>query len=154
MRFVVQGQPGTAKDFTVASATYDDANVILRMTVEDDQLGNLADYLLAAGGSPVEYTLVPRFFRLLTGGVPDSLPDSTFVRFEFQATGVDTFGNADENNILVDWTGDISEFNSLTPGDLQFFRFEVEFDLDAFGTGVTVNTQQVVIDFLRIPFRF
>ena len=55
----------------------------LRSLVE---LGQAARNLrgLAAGGSPVEYTLVPRFFRLLTGGVPDSLPDSTFVRFEFQ----------------------------------------------------------------------
>jgi len=153
LRLNIIGNPSSAKDFVVSSAVYDDAGVVLRVTVTDDQLGNLQDYLNLAGG-PVEYVLVPRFFRLITGGVPDALPASAFVRIEFQATGANTFGAADEDNILIDFTGDISEFNALNPGDIQFFRFEVEFDLDAAGAGVSVDTQQVVMDFLRIPFTF
>lgn len=75
-------------------------------------------------------------------------------RVRFQATGADGFGNPDETNPLVDWTADIAQFNLLPPGELRFFRFQVEFDLDAQGTGVSAQTEPVSLDFLRVPFVF
>ena len=73
---------------------------------------------------------------------------------QFQATGADANGNPDEAGILVDFTGDISAFNGLPAGDLEFFRFEVEFDLDAMGAGLTPDTLPVSLDFLKVPFLF
>ena len=55
---------------------------------------------------------------------------------------------------LVPWTHDIAEFNGRAPGELQFFRYEVEFDLDATNEGVTRDTTPVHLDFLKIPFVF
>ena len=63
------------------------------------------------------------------------------------------FGNPDEENILVDFTSDISEFNSQAAGAIQYIRFEVEFDL-ANGAPLSTDTESVSVDFLRIPFRF
>jgi len=54
----------------------------------------------------------------------------------------------------VDWTSDIRAFNALPAGALQFFRYEVEFDLDAAGQGVDADTEPVTLDFLKIPFVF
>ena len=56
--------------------------------------------------------------------------------------------------LLVPATGDISAFNVLMPGELQFFRFEVEFNLDAMALGDLTNVEPVALDFMRIPFRF
>ena len=105
-------------------------------------------------GFAAEYSLIPRFFQVRTDNTLNYLPDSAFVRVTFDAARDDGFGNPDEANLLISRTADISTFNALAPGDLQFFRFEVEFDLDANGVGVTPATKPVSLDFLRVPFRF
>jgi inorganic pyrophosphatase len=102
----------------------------------------------------VRYTLVPRSFRIQTGGVENSLPTGTIVRIRFQGAADNGIGQPDENNPLVPWTGDISDFNSLLAGELQFFRFEVEFELNQTGGPVSPDTQPIQLDFLRIPFVF
>ena len=51
-------------------------------------------------------------------------------------------------------TGDVFQFGALPPGDLQFFRFVVDFDLDVMGLGVTRDTTPVSLEFLRLPLRF
>ena len=88
------------------------------------------------------------------GGTDGFLPSTAFVRLLFQAAGKDASGGVDEQDPLVDWTGDISRFNALDPGLLRFFRFQVEFELDAQGTGPSSATEAVSLDFLRIPFVF
>ena len=123
-------------------------------TVDDLVDGDLLAFAERAGSSTLVARLIPRFFRVVTDGVEGALPDSAFVRIRFQATGADASGNPDERNLLQDWTGDISKFNELEDGALQFFRFQVEFDLDARAAGLTVDTEPVQLDFLRIPFRF
>jgi hypothetical protein len=146
------GVPSNTKRFEITSAEYDDAGVSLSILV-DGTGGTLQDFIDGVVGT-VEYKVIPRYFRVSTGGVVDALPDTAFVKILFQATGPDSFGNPDETNILVDWTADISEFNLLGPGELQFFRFEVQFDLDKLALGLDESTQPISIDFLRIPFRF
>jgi hypothetical protein len=139
-----------SQDFVVASACYDGAE-LLDVTVGDES-GDLQDFINANTGlGVIQYRLTPRFFRVVTGGVENALPTTAFVRIRFQAAADDGTGSPDEANPLVDWTGDISLFNALPPGALQFFRFDVEFDL---GAQVTASTQPVSLDFLRIPFVF
>jgi hypothetical protein len=147
------GDPSFDEDFTVANASYDDTTVELDLVVDGDAQGTLQEYV-DAQGVPVQFTLIPRFFGVVRDGIEGALPDGAFVRITFQATGADSFGEPDEANILIDSTGDISDLNGVTPGTLKFFRFEVEFDLDALGAGLSVDTKPIALDFLRIPFRF
>ncbi len=144
------GNATNSIDFDVVSASYDGALGALELSV-DPRIATLTEF---ATGIVVEYSLIPRFFQVSTDGFRDQVPDSTLVRITFEGARDDGFGNPDESNLLVKSTGDISEFNSLAPGDLQFFRFEVEFDLDATGQGIQPSTKPTQLDFLRIPFRF
>jgi hypothetical protein len=155
------GNEDTTQDFTVASASYDEGGTglgdeALRLTVANEGAGNLQEFVndnTAAG--TIHFQLVPRFFRVVTGGIPDFLPDTAFVRISFQGAAEDGSGQPNESAPLVPWTSDITDFNDpLLTGQVQFIRFEVEFDLDAQGTGVSGETQPVTLDFLRIPFRF
>ncbi len=145
------------QDYNVVDATFLDdavaANVVLSVQVEVAN-GTLNDFLSGLGGGTAFFTLIPRFFRVVTDGIPDSLPTNSQVKIQFEATGADPFGNPDTTNILVPLTGDIAQFNALAPGSLRFFRFQVEFDLDAGGAGLMVTTKPVGLDFLRMPFRF
>jgi hypothetical protein len=151
----------TVGDFVVAGATYDEGSAApgdeeLRATVAVDALGSPRAFFDRHVGDPgvLPYLLVPRFFQVATGGIGSFLPPSTFVRIQFQAAGEDGLGNADEQNPLVDWTGDVARFNALAPGLLRFFRFQVEFELDAEGAGLSADTRPLTLDFLRIPFVF
>jgi hypothetical protein len=72
----------------------------------------------------------------------------------FQAAADNGAGAPDEGSPLVDWTADISEFNLLPAGQLQYFRYEVEFDLDAAAQGVSADTEPVTLELLKIPFVF
>ncbi len=138
-----------SKRFVVAAASYDDGEEFLDLTVSEDD-GDLRDFIEENGVlGTIQFQLIPRFFRVVTGGIEDALPLNTFVRILFQGAADDGTGSPAEETPLVDWTGDISMFN--TEADLQFFRFSVEFDL---GAAVTAETQPISLDFLRIPFVF
>ncbi|MCI0635759.1 MAG: hypothetical protein L0206_17860 [Actinobacteria bacterium] len=147
--------PATDQDFVVSDATYDEGAELLTITVQpqgDDSL--LEAFLAGSAAGPVRYQLIPRFFRVVTGGVENLLPEDSDVKILFQAAGADTSGAPDEDNPLVDWTADIADFNALPPGALQFLRYEVEFNLDADSLGVSPDTQAVSLDFLKVPFVF
>jgi len=160
VRLGISDNPNAALDFPIATASFDEGTPTAgdeRLTLVLEPVGpeSPGDYLEAnAPLGTVTYAVVPRFFEVETSGVIGALPLSTSVRMLFQATGENSAGLPDEDNLLVDWTSDIQQFNSLDPGLVQFFRFEVQFDLDADGEGVTVDTEPVTIDFLRIPFLF
>jgi hypothetical protein len=142
------------QDFDVVDATYDDASVVLDVTV-DGSAGTLLDFVVARPlGTTIEYQLIPRFFRVETDGVDGALPTTSCVQILFEGTGDDGLGNPDEQNILVPLTGDISEFNNQPPGALKYFRFQVLFNLDAQSLGVSSQTKPVSLEFLRIPFLF
>lgn len=157
LRLTSSASATSFQDFNVVDATFQDAalpaDVVLSLRV-DVASGTLNDFIAGLGGGTAYFSLIPRFFRVVTDGVPDSLPVNSQVKIQFEATGADVFGNPDPVNILVPLTGDISLFNGLAPGALRFFRFQVEFDLDAGGAGLTVATKPVSLEFLRVPFRF
>jgi len=160
LRLDLVEDPDTFQDFVVAAAAYLEGasgfgDERLRMTIADDGGGDLQAFFDAnVGLGTVHYRLVPRFFRVLSGGNEDQLPPNSFIRVRFQAAADDGSGNPDEQNLLVDWTGDISQFNALPAGDLQFFRFEIQFELDTLGMGVSSDTPGLSLDFLRVPFVF
>lgn len=141
------------QDFDVASATYSDTGIVLRLTVST-AAGSLESFVdLAGGAANVDYELIPRFFRAQTGGVKDVIPDTGYVKILFQATGADPAGQPVETP-LVDWTPDIGDLSSQPAGSIKFFRWEVEFNLDSAGAGLTVDTEPISLEFLRVPFSF
>ncbi|NOT30205.1 MAG: hypothetical protein HOP15_07140 [Planctomycetes bacterium] len=160
LRIDLVEDPLITQGFRVASAVYDEGRISLgdeelRVTVTEGGVGTLQDFFDAIVRlGTVRCRLIPSFVRVVTGGVENRLPSTSFVRLRFQAAEDDGLGNPDEANPLVDWTGDITSFNALPPGALQFFRFEVEFDLDAQGMGLSAGTEPVTLDFLRVPFVF
>jgi hypothetical protein len=143
-----------SQDFDVASATYSDANLVLRLTVST-AAGSLETFIAAQGGpANVDYELIPRFFRARTGAVQDLIPDTGFVKILFQAAAAGPEGLPVEDPPLVDWTPDVGDLSLATPGEIQFFRWEVEFNLDSAGAGLTVDTEPISLEFLRVPFSF
>jgi len=160
LRLGAENAPLIAQDFTVVSAVYDEGAVApddetLTLTVSSNSLETLQSFFdTNAPDQTLRYELLPRFFSVVTNGVEGTLPENAFVRVLFQAARDNGIGAPDEANPLVPWTGDISKFNDLDPGELQFFRFEVEFDLDSQAQGVTADTVPVSLDFLRVPFFF
>jgi hypothetical protein len=145
---------GNTQDFDVASATYSDTGIVLRLTVSTAG-GSLESFIdLEGGPANVDYELIPRFFRAQTGGVKDVIPDTGFVKILFQATGAGPEGEPIEGLPVVDWTPDIADLSAQPAGAIQFFRWEVEFNLDSAGAGLTVDTEPISLEFLRVPFSF
>ena len=144
------GNISNQRVYDVAGASFDDVAQALTVTVSP--AGESIQEFIDATPS-VEMTLVPRYFQVRTDGIVDRLPDTGFVRITFDGAGANGLGEPDESALLVDH-GSVSDFNALPPGQLKFFRFEVEFNLDALASGVNPETAPILLDFLRVPFRF
>jgi hypothetical protein len=159
VRLALQGNPASATSFSIVRALLDPGaagpgDETLDLIVSRSGPQTLQSYLdVNAPQGVVEYAILPRFFRVSTEGIDGALPNSSFVRVLFQATRDNGIGLPDPTPV-VDWTADLSKFNVRAPGEIQFFRFEVEFDLDANAEGVTADTVPVALDFLRVPFVF
>ncbi len=145
--------------FNVSEGTFDSETSELSLVLSDPT-GTLVNFT----DPGVDFDLVPRFFRVLTNGVPDFLPDSASVKFRFQGVASDVDGNPDPTNILVpqqneqsdaEFTSDIQLFNnSLAAGILDYVRMEIEFDLDAEEAGLQVSNPRPVLDFARLVLKF
>jgi hypothetical protein len=158
IRMRVVTVPTNFEDFTIASAVYDEGlaspgDEKLLITVSGER-GPLTAFNPNNAAGPTGFLLLPRFFLVTTNGLDNSLPTTALIRIRFQAAADNGIGAPDEANPLVDWTSDISQFNLQAAGAVQFFRYEVEFDLDAAAVGVTAATVPVKLDFLKIPFVF
>jgi len=156
VRLGVLQSANTFEDFDIVDAVYEeggpaqgDERLLVTVTTER---GPLTDF--NPGSGTLALRLMPRFFQVVTNDLPAFLPSTAEVRVLFQATGDNGAGAPDEDHLLVPWTADISDFNALAPGALQYFRYQVEFDLDAQDQGVTADTEPVTLDFLKIPFVF
>jgi len=150
-RFVLRLTFGAPTDFEIASATYDTATDQLRMTVSGSGMP-LAGFL---PGTAIE--LRPRFFRVITEGTDNSLPDSSDILVEFQATTPNAQDDPDLSpGALSAWVKDISLLDPNSSGhpDYRFFRFRITFDISAQGDPLTFSTPIPSLDFIRIPFRF
>ncbi len=148
-RFVLRLTHGVATDFEVASASYDAATHALRLTVDASGMP-LAGFL---PGDAVEVR--PRFFRVITNGVPNSLPDSSQIVVEFQTTTENLQGDPDTGTASA-WVQDITLLDPNTGAnpDYRFLRFRISFDISANGAPLTFDTPIPSLDFFRVPFRF
>ncbi len=134
--------------FEAASATYDSMTGLVRVTVGTS--GMPLNAVLPDGSSMV--SLRPRFFRVRTAGVEDSLPDPASVKFEFQATTANSFGQPNTGGVTA-WVTDITQLNiAVNNPSFRFLRFRVTFDLGL--TNLTTSTPVPSVEFLRVPFRF
>ncbi len=150
-RFLLRLTHGTSTDFEVGAATYDPATHALRLTVSASGT--------PLAGFPVTSTVEvrPRFFRVLTNGVPNSLPDSSQIVAEFQATTPNSSGDPNESTGFPSpWVFDISQIDPNLSGntDYKFFRFRISFDISANNAPLTFDTPIPSLDFFRIPIRF
>ncbi len=147
-RFLLRMTHGTTTDFEVAAASYDPATHILRLTVN----GSGTPLSTFGPGSTVEVR--PRFFRVLTDDVANSLPDSSQILVEFQAAPPNAQGDADEN-LASAWVPDVTAIDpNLGNPNYTFFRFRVSFDISANGAPLSFDTPIPSLDFFRVPFRF
>jgi hypothetical protein len=149
-RFVLRlTHAAVATDFEVASASYDAATHALRLTVDASGMP-LAGFL---PGDAVEVR--PRFFRVITNGVPNSLPDSSQIVVEFQTTTENLQGDPDTGTASA-WVQDITLLDPNTGAnpDYRFLRFRISFDISANGAPLTFDTPIPSLDFFRVPFKF
>ena len=98
------------------------------------------------------FQLMPRFFQVITNGIRTL--SSTLREPALPGGARQRHQAPDEGNLLQDWTSGITDFNDKPAGALQFFRYEVEFDLDKNNQGITAETEPVTLDFLKLPFVF
>jgi hypothetical protein len=140
---------GVTHDFAVAAATFDPASGELFATVEGSGMP-LGAFVPGDG-----VALCPRFFSVITSGVPDSLPSSSRITVEFQAALPNAQGEPDENAASA-WVADVGRLdpNRGANPDYRFFRFRVAFDISVNGAPLTFDTPVPSLDFFRIPFRF
>jgi hypothetical protein len=148
--------PQLRRDFVVTDAVYDEgrpssADEVLLLETGLSHNGVLADFQPPGA---IDYELIPRFFRVVTDGIEDYLPQGSSIRIRFEATGADARGLPDTENLLVEGTPDIALFNRLAPGELSFFRFEIDFRLVEDGTPLGPDSRPVGLDFLKVPFVF
>ncbi len=157
VRMHIPLNPANFEDFTIAQAVYLEGaeapgDEALRVTVGGTRA--LTAFNPTGADGVTGYQLLPRFFQVITNGIVDSLPSTAFVSVRFQAAKDNGAGAPDESDLLQNWTSDITQFNNKPAGLLQYFRYEVEFDLDKDGVGISADTEPVTLDFLKIPFVF
>jgi hypothetical protein len=157
VRLRVEENQAHFEDFPIASAVHDEGaapvgDEVLRLTIAGGR--RLTAFNPGNLDGTTGLQLLPRFFQVVTNGIVDSLPETALVRLRFQAAADNGIGRPDETDLLQDWTSDISLFNTKPAGALQFFRYEVEFDLDEGDAGISSDPDLVTLDFLKIPFVF
>ncbi len=132
-------------------------NATLRFDIESASVvGGTVRLTVAGAGTPLAGFAVgtpvgvrPRYFRVRTNGVRDSLPNSASIRVTFQGAPDDGSG-APNTAFASAWTANVNALESL-PG-LAFVRFQVDFDLAADGSELNAGSPRPSLEFLRIPF--
>jgi hypothetical protein len=143
------GAPTHLVHFNIANATFDDTSMQLAIEVDGAPAPDLTSFDPPAG---LEYVVYPNSFRVVTSGIADLMPSSVAVRIRFEGAPAGPDGLPDVDDLThVDMTGDISELNANT---IDFVRFEVLFDIDADGAGLSATSSLPALDFLRVKFRF
>ena len=138
--------PSSTLDFEVVSVTYDQVNDQLRCTTA------AGVDMTTFSATTVFASLRPHHFRVETAGVLDNLTSADKIRFGFDATTADVAGNPSASgaytvtSVANQLARDITDMNG---NDWDFFRFEVEFDLDD-----PLNTPLPGLLFMKFPYEF
>ena len=140
------GDPTNFQRFRITAAEYDASSD--RLVTHVDANGPLLTKFQAGS---IAARLVPHFLRVLTDGIADAYSTDTGVKVLFDATKVDPLTGQPDVAGAHGFTPDITDLNADT---WDFFRFQVEFDLDTDSTGVEITTPRPGLDILRIDFGF
>jgi hypothetical protein len=138
----------TTSIFDVAVATFDPDAGTVRVVV-------------SAGGMPLNgltgtVSVIPRFFRVKTDGVLDSLPSTSQIKIEFQGAAATAAGAPDSAH-LTGWVTDITQLNtSVSPANtaIRFFRFRISFKIGVGQASLSIDTSTPALEFLKVPFKF
>jgi hypothetical protein len=153
-------QSSTSTGFDVGSATFDEASHRLHVTVSNSGIPLQGFH----PGDGVD--LLPRFFRVTTQGVLDSLPQSpgagqpgSTIVMEFQATSATVTGTPDETSGVPSlYETDISRLSNTTvypmASNFRFFRFRITFDLLSGQGQLSSSIPVPALQFFRMPFKF
>jgi hypothetical protein len=140
-----------AGNYTVAAAEYstEGADQYLDLTIQS------TDPTLDAGTTVGLVELIPRYFRVVTSGTPDAMPNSSSIQIEFQATGENAQGQPDEAGVSA-WVTDISALDTTAGSSTvrRFLRYRVSFDIAVGGAPLNSSTPRPTLEFLRMPFKF
>lgn len=137
--------------FDVVSAAVDPVTHAVTLTVDGN--GPVLSAFQSLG--PVDASLQRAHFRIVTDGVPDSLPSSAAVQIRFEATVADASGGPEEGTITVPLTSDVDLLNNdPRNAELRYVRFEVLFDVDALLMGLSPTSPIPAATHLRMPFRY
>jgi hypothetical protein len=131
--------------FTVATASFDINTNVLTLQLE----GNPDLSPFSAGGTTAR--LAPRFYRVRTAGVADSLPAESTIRVEFQGLAQDISGNPGAE--VVPWTTDINALSTAVQ-TVDFVKFRVTFNIDASSNGLLGTETLPTLEFLRFLLEF
>jgi len=144
--------PTNLATFNVSSATSDTTAMTVSLVVDGDPAPALTSFLPSGD---IEALVHPASFRVITSDQVDFLPDSVDVQFRFESAPAGIDGLPDPTSpAAISWTTDIADLSAVPAGDLDFIRFEVLFDLDAQGSGLTETSPRPALDFMRLMFRF
>jgi len=139
--------------YQIAAASWDPFLDVLTLTIDVED-----GPIIGAGQQSVTWAIFPKFFRVDTSEVKDTLPSSGYVRVEFQ--GADEVGRDLLSNPIVEWAGTnipneagatawTSDLTSLE--GKRYFRYRVTFDVAEQG-GLNVASPVPVLKYLNIPF--
>jgi hypothetical protein len=137
--------------FDVVAPVYDSLTHQLSLTV-DGNGPSMSDTSVVPWGV-VNVELQPAYFRVHSSGAADTLPISSTIKIQLEATRADVNGNPDPAGIIGP-TSDLSVLNVAPNGTLRFVRFQVLFDIDAQGLGLTPGAPIPSLEFFRLPFRY
>jgi hypothetical protein len=133
--------------FEITSASFDATSQRFTLTVASSG----GQSLNAISGNHTA-AVVPAYFRVVTNGVPDDLPPSASVYMQFEAAPADAFGNPDTTQISGPFT-DVSQI--IDPnGLLRFLRFDVAFDVDVLGQGISPSNPKPNLQYLKMQFSY
>ncbi len=133
------GQP--LGEFTIVSGTTSGSNAVFSTDPAD---GSMVDVLPFAATTPV--AIGPRFFRIRTNGLEDSLPVGATIKIQFEgATNVSPTG------VVTGSTGFQANLDLLN--GKPFIRVQFEFDLTGLGAPSS-SLPRPEIEFIKLPIRF
>lgn len=142
--------PGVSASYEVQVATVDAPETRATFFVAPSGL-DLDDFV-SQSGPLVNASIIPRWFRVETGGQEGVLPPGASIRFAFDATRSDAMNRPDEMQSYSSQNGDAftSDISLLSGQPWSWVRFRVEFDQ---GGGTPPLGQSLpALDLLRIPF--
>ncbi len=138
--FELNPNSGQAQTFTIVSGTTSGSNAVFTTDPADGSMIAVA----VAPTTPV--AIGPRFFRVRTNGVEDSLPVGATVKILFEgATNVSPTG------VVTGSTGFQANLDLLN--GKPFIRAQVEFDLTGLGAPSS-SLPRPEIEFIKLPIRF